>query len=95
MHFEFDLQGHCYINTARLGTVCRFVCINYKYLVKKGQFICLEKKIAFCISTQCHFYIHSFARPFPLEKRSLSETVVSMAHCIPTRHFTVLIRYQK
>ena len=38
---------------------------------------------------------HSLARLFPLEKRSLSETVVAMARCIPTRHFTVLIREQE
>ena len=38
---------------------------------------------------------HSLARLFPLEKRSLSETVVSMARCIPTHHFTVLMRQQE
>ena len=38
---------------------------------------------------------HSLARLFPLEKRSLSETVVSMARCVPTRHFTVLMRQQE
>ena len=39
--------------------------------------------------------MHTLARLLPLEKRSLSETVVSMAHCVPTHHFTVLIRQQE
>ena len=38
---------------------------------------------------------HSLARLFPLEKRSLSETVVSMARCILMHHFTMLIREQE
>ena len=40
-------------------------------------------------------FLHSLARLFPLEKRSLSETVVSMARCVPTHHFTVLMRQQE
>ena len=43
----------------------------------------------------CEGLFHSLARLFPLEKRSLSETVVSMARCIPTHHFTVLMRQQE
>ena len=58
-------------------------------------FIFVSDKSVLSLSVGPRRGYHSLARLFPLEKRSLSETVVSMARCIPTHHFTVLMRQQE
>ena len=67
--------------------------------MREGSIRCGDSKIVVDYIFVAYFVTaplnHSLARLFPLEKRSLSETVVSMARCIPTHHFTVLMRQQE
>ena len=86
------LYGVSKSNIAKLQRVQNALCRIIFRLDKMSHVTPFLKKLHWLPIQHC---IHFLARLFPIEKRSLSETAVSMARCIPTHHFTVLLRQQE